>query len=85
MHVFFFSESDELIRHEHDEDIKFDGRGKKYETSAMNLYEGSVTADTSKVYGGYLLMVTDSMNRIIATNDKEKIKLINFWRIGSQK
>ncbi len=90
MHVFFFSESDELIRHEHDEDIQFDGRGKRYEfeTSAMKLYEGSGTADTSKVYGGYLLMVTDSKHRIVATrstNDKAETKLDKLLAYGISK
>lgn len=79
VHVFFFSKSDELVRHEHAEEISFNARNKtfEFETAAMRFYEGGSTADEARVYGGYMIMVIDSKNRIVdvkCTNEKAEDK-----------
>jgi hypothetical protein len=90
MHVFFFSESDELVRHEHEENIQFTGHKKEYEyeTSVMRFYEDSSTENNSMVYGGYLVLVVDTMDRIVAkkcTNEKAEKKLTKLLEYGKGK
>jgi len=91
IHFFVFSESDELIRHEHRDDVVFEGDDRRFEfeTSAFSFLKSTArNANQSSQYGGYLVVVTDDLHRIISsryTNEKAKQKLDKLIQYGIKK
>ena len=77
MHLFIFSEDDQLVRHEYEQGIEFSGREKRFEylSQPVRFYGHSSSYSSSyyQEYGGYLVVVTSAGNKVEAmasTNTK---------------
>lgn len=87
MHFFVFSKSNELIRHEHEEDIQFIDSKYEFIMSSVTFTQ-SVEKRRNTQYGGYLLMITDAKHRLVeieCTNKKALEKIEKLENYGIRK
>ncbi len=76
MHLYIFSENDQLVRHEYAQGIAFTGREKRFEylSQPVRFYGSSSSYSSSSYteYGGYLVLVTSEGNKVEAMASSNK-------------